>query len=213
MSETEINKYANGKIYQILNTETDDVYVGSTCMDLHDRMKYHITAQSVKRARKLYKLMKMIGSELFCIVLIENYPCETKDELRRREGHYIRSIGTLNMCIAGRTKQEWKEENKEHISQQGKEYREKAKANIQEYQRSEKVKEWKNAKVECPCGGTYTKCHKAEHFRCAKHRDYEESLTNPDISIQKERKLEETKTNQKEHQAHQQKLYRESNKD
>ena len=38
-------------------------------------------------------------------------------------------------------------------------------------------------------------------------------MTNPDISIQKERKLEETKTNQKEHQAHQQKLYRESNKD
>ena len=123
--------------------------------------------------------MNTIGCDLFYMELIEEYPCSSKDELRRREGHYIRLIGTLNMCIAGRTKQEWKNDNKEHISAQNKRY-------------YEKTTEWKKGKVKCPCGGIYTKCHKSEHFRCAKHREYEESLTNPDILIQKEEKLEET---------------------
>ena len=32
----------------------------------------------------------------------------------------------------------------------------------------EKSKEWKS-KVECPCGGYYTKAHKAEHEKSKKH--------------------------------------------
>ena len=67
------------------NTETDDVYVGSTCMELHDRMKYHITFQSYKKARKLYRLMNTIGCDLFYMELVEEYPCSSKDELRRRD--------------------------------------------------------------------------------------------------------------------------------
>ena len=143
MSEVVINKYKNGKIYKILNTENDDVYVGSTCMELNDRMQYHITAQPIKQGRKLYKLMRSIGSDLFYIELIEDYPCETKEELRKREGHHIRLTGTLNMCIAGRTKQEWKEENREHVLLQSKEYNQRTKEHRTEYFKCEKVKEWK----------------------------------------------------------------------
>ena len=106
MSESEINKYSLGKIYKILNTETDDVYVGSTCMELSERFNYHLMTSQKKEWRKLYALMKLIGHGLFYIELIEVYPCETKTQLREREGHYIRTIGSLNMCVAGRTQLE-----------------------------------------------------------------------------------------------------------
>lgn len=135
MSEIEINKYQHGKIYKILNTETDDIYVGSTCMELSDRFNTHLRTQHVKQGRKLYALMKSIGSEFFYIELIETYPCETKEQLREREGQYIREIGTLNMCIAGRKNQEYISDNKETILEQKREYYKLNKAKISSQQK------------------------------------------------------------------------------
>ena len=69
----------------------------------------------------------------------------------------------------------YKLENKEYILAQNKEYYQRTKEQKLEYQKSDKVKEWKNTKVDCPCGGSYTNCHKAEHFKSARHKKYEES--------------------------------------
>ena len=40
------------------------------------------------------------------IELYENYPCENKEQLNKREGEIIREIGTVNKQIAGRTYKE-----------------------------------------------------------------------------------------------------------
>ena len=213
MSEIEINKYKSGKIYKMLNTETDDVYVGSTCMELSDRMQYHINVQPFKQGRKLYRLMKSLGANVFYIELIENYPCESREELRKQEGHHIRLIGTLNMCIAGRTKQEWKEENREHMLSQSKEYNQRTKEHRAEYFKSDKVKEWKSTKNDCPCGGHYINSAKSEHFKSKKHTEYEESLIHPDFVRNKAKKLEQKKAESKEAKKQQGKEYRDTNKD
>ena len=134
MSEIEINKYSLGKIYKILNTETDDVYVGSTCMELSERFKYHLWIKDKKEWRKLYALMKLIGSDLFYIELVELYPCETKEQLREREGYHIKAIGTLNMCVAGRTQVQYRSDNKETLLLQKKNYYDKNKDVILEQQ-------------------------------------------------------------------------------
>ena len=47
------------------------------------------------------------------IELYEEYPCENKRQLNRKEGKIIREIGTLNKEIAGRTHKEWRQENPE----------------------------------------------------------------------------------------------------
>ena len=214
-----VNKYKNGKIYKIWNSVNTDVYVGSTYSDLCKRMAKHRDALTVEKLqnRKLYKLMSELGKDKFHIELIEEYPCENKNQLRKREGYYIREIGTLSMVIEDRTKKEYKEtnkeqikeymtkyredkkdkillktkeyrvnnkdkikqyknDNKEHIVAQRKDYYERTKDHKQEYQKSDKVKAWKNAKVECPCGGSYTNCHKAAHLRCARHKNFEENI-------------------------------------
>ena len=53
--------------------------------------------------------------------LIENYPCNSRDELTAREGQIIRKYKhdceCVNMFIAGRTGKEYKLDNKEQIKQ------------------------------------------------------------------------------------------------
>ena len=83
--------------------------------------------------------MNEIGIDRFRIELIEDYPCEDKYQLRQREGHYIREIGTLNMMVAGRTDIEWHketyEEKKEEILKKKKIYHTENRDKILQYQK------------------------------------------------------------------------------
>ena len=124
--------YQNGKIYCIRNHIDDEVYIGSTTQLLCKRMVKHRHDMKLKQHVKVYTKMNELGIDKFYIELIENYPCESKEELCKREGHFIREMGTLNSVIAGRTQKEWKIEHKEHI----KEYQENNKYSIQAYHKS-----------------------------------------------------------------------------
>ena len=128
------NKYSNGKIYQIWNEMTDDIYVGSTCNPLCKRMAYHRShhANEKYKHRRLYKLMNELGINIFHVELIELYPCSSMDELRKREGHFIRQIGNLNMTIEDRTRQEYNEQHKEQKAIYMETYRDKHKDRINE---------------------------------------------------------------------------------
>lgn len=69
--------------------------------------------------------MRELGVDHFYIELIEDYPCETIDQLRKKEGLYIREIGTLNLRVEGRTK-EHIEENKDVVIERRKKKRKKS---------------------------------------------------------------------------------------
>ena len=98
--------YSKGKIYKILNSIDDEIYVGSTIETLGQRMAHHRYSLKKRPHYKLYKHMHELDVENFYIELIENYPCNDGYELRAREGYYIREIGTLNKNVAGRTPRE-----------------------------------------------------------------------------------------------------------
>ena len=166
--------YNNARIYKIHNNVDKDVYVGSTCQELSKRMAHHRKAvdDPRKQNRNLYVKMKQLGVEHFYIELIEKYPCTDKEQLRKREGHFIREMGNLNMCIAGRNMTEYRKETKEHIIEQSKDYYQRTKEYQLERQKSDKVKAWKNERNDCLCGGSYTNCHKAEHLKSDKHMKY-----------------------------------------
>ena len=127
--------YKNGKIYQILNNINDEVYVGSTTQPLCKRLYTHKSNSKgrVECKAPLYELMREIGKDIFYIELIELYPCNNREELRAREGYYIRERGSLNKVIAGRTFKmyyqdnkckfkQYYEDNKEHIQEYHKQY-------------------------------------------------------------------------------------------
>ena len=171
-----------GKIYKITNDYNDDIYVGSTCDLLTKRFSSHkkcLNKQEMNH-RPLYKLMNEIGFERFRIQLIEEYPCEDKYQLRQREGHFIREIGTLNMVVAGRKYKEYYEENKEAIKERNKDYNkqyiEEHKDIIAEkksvYDKQRRINE---ESFVCECGGKCFKDKKNRHFQSKMHKNYLEN--------------------------------------
>ena len=133
----EINKkdFKNGKIYCIRNWVDDDLYVGSTTQSLSKRMQTHRGNMYSEKCwnYRLYQKMRDIGKEHFYIELIEKYECNDIEELRKKEGEWIRKIGTLNQLVAGRTNQENYFENRDRILAKQKEYNNNHKEQKQEY--------------------------------------------------------------------------------
>ena len=119
--------YQEGKIYKIYNTVTDDIYIGSTTQKLCARMRDHRKPCNVTKHADLpiYKSFIEHGMHNFFIELAEKCPCNDKDELRKKEGEYVKQLKpSLNLYVPGRTNKEYKEDNKERIEQQQKLYRE-----------------------------------------------------------------------------------------
>ncbi len=116
--------YSKGQIYTIRNREDNaKIYVGSTIQPLYKRFHGH-KIDSKKDKNKNIKLYIEVNGDwdIWYIELYENCPCSSKEELLKREGEVIRLIGTLNVKIEGRSKTEYKIENKEKIKEQQKQY-------------------------------------------------------------------------------------------
>ena len=163
--------YKNGKIYSIRSHQTDKIYIGSTTQSLSKRFSYH------KRDYKKYitspeKYPFTTSFEIFkfgdaYIELIEEYPCDNKEQLCKKEGELIRNNNCVNKCVSGRTMDEWRIENKNYIQKYSKEYYEKNKNKIQEYKLKSREKCFS-----CECGGCYTEQNKSRHLKTGKHQKY-----------------------------------------
>ena len=127
------NKCFNGRIYIIRNCLDDDTYIGSTTQQLSKRFYDHkVNSQDTNKKCPLYNKIRELGQDKFYIELIEKYPCETKEELRRREGELIREKATLNKIVAGRNRREYVDDNKERINKYQREYKQKNAEEIKE---------------------------------------------------------------------------------
>ena len=125
--------YKNGKIYKILNNIDDNVYIGSTCQSLSERMSKHRWSIKMNRHNGAFgDKVRELGIEQFYIELIEEYPCTSREQLLAKEGYHIRQSGTLNKQVAGRTKQEFRKLWYENNPDYNREYREEHKKEISE---------------------------------------------------------------------------------
>ena len=107
--------YSNGKIYKIYSDETDLVYYGSTTRKLCERLAEHKI--DVKRSGKNGRSITtgLLLKDYICkIVLVEDYPCERKEQLLMRERFYIENNNCINKCIPIETKEERRLKNIEN---------------------------------------------------------------------------------------------------
>ena len=81
--------YENGKIYKIIHDNSENIYIGSTCSPLYKRMAQHKGSCKLRNDAALYTYMREYGADHFKIILIEDVPCSRREELTRREQHYI----------------------------------------------------------------------------------------------------------------------------
>jgi group I intron endonuclease len=147
------NMYSKGKIYRLVNSVDNEFYVGSTCDALHKRLYNHKAMSKHRPNYCVYQHFNNIGWDNVRIVLVEEYPCETKYQLERRERHFIELMKPkLNKFIPTRTNKEWRENNKETLTKKNNEWRENNKERYKEKQREyrdknkqerkQKRKEW-----------------------------------------------------------------------
>ena len=132
-------RYQRGKIYTVRCYDDDTlIYVGSTIQPLSARMATH-------RSNKTCSLYQYVNGnwDNWYIELYEEYPCNNKQILEKREGEIIRLIGNINKKIEGRTTKEYYEDNKKIINEKYKQYYEANKKKV-----IEKVNEYRNANKE-----------------------------------------------------------------
>jgi group I intron endonuclease len=159
----------NGKIYKLINTENNQIYVGSSnYQHLSSRMNIHrqmCKDTSGRRNSKLYIHMREIGIEKFKIELIEKYICETKQQLVEREQYWIEQLKPqLNMFRAICNPNYEKEcRDKKERCERSKKFYEEHKKNILEKQK---------IKITCDCGTICSIGTKARHNKSKKHQDY-----------------------------------------
>jgi hypothetical protein len=155
-------KYSKGKIYKLVNYKTDDIYVGSTLNKLRIRKYQHKT--SLKGGNNINLYRKLRNMNVTCndieLVLIENWPCQNRFELRDREKYWIKKIATLNKAIPNRTIKQYYIDNIVKISNKKKQYY---------INNIVKITNKKKQKITCICGRTVIYSNIARHKKSKIH--------------------------------------------
>ena len=120
--------YSVGKIYKIINPQNETIYIGSTIQTLSKRFCRHNH--------------KGNGNK---IILLENYPCNSREELNKKEQELIEQYDNLLNQVRAFNSEEYNkkyykqynENNKNELSEKAKVYYEKNKNKI-----TEKKKKW-----------------------------------------------------------------------
>ena len=150
--------YQNGKIYKIEDVGGNMCYIGSTTKDfLSKRMVEHRSAYKNGKTSNftVFNIFETYGVENCRIVLIELFPCDTKDELMSREAFFIKSIPCVNMMIPMRTRAQYYLDNVELIAEKKK---------IYHVVNKERLQAKKSQVLVCSCGKTYTYSNKVKHI-------------------------------------------------
>jgi ribosomal protein S27AE len=166
--------YSNGKIYMICAIDAIDgdgnIYIGSTTKEyLSQRMVCHRKdyVQWKNGNIKVGKINSFIlfdnfGVDHCRIILLETFPCQSKDELTSREAFYIRSMPNVNKIIPHRTRAQYREDNQEDILRKRIEYYEINKDSINKRRRE-------CGNVICECGSSILRRNVLQHIKTQKH--------------------------------------------
>ena len=183
--------YSKGKIYKIVCNTTGLTYYGSTCEPILSRRlakhrsnyKDYLNNASHSHYTTSYKVLENGNCD---IILMENYPCKSNDELTSRERFYIENFDCVNKIIPTRTQQEYKDLNKEwyqdYMKEYNQQYREENREKISK-QRKERYYSHRemilqqhkenykknNIPITCSCGTIITKCKLKRHQKSKKH--------------------------------------------
>lgn len=175
----------SGKIYALKSHNTDKIYIGSTFNSLSKRFSQH--KYDAKKNNKKISSLEIFDFGDVYIELLNEYENISKDELKKNEGIYIMQNNCFNKCIAGRSNDEWRNENKNIIKELNAQYyennKERIKLNVSKYRANniELIKErnmnyYKNKKmIICECGASY-KSHPERHIKTKNHLKWENSL-------------------------------------
>jgi len=129
--------YQLAKIYQLTCNITGQKYIGSTTQKLCRRLTGHVNDY---KKGKILTSGKIIANGKYSIILIEDYPCDNKENLLKRERFYIESIECVNKIIPTRTYAEYYLDNIDKLKQTHKQYNIVNKEKFKEYRTANRDK-------------------------------------------------------------------------
>lgn len=157
--------FQKGKIYRLKSKSSGKTYIGSTVQLLRDRLYTH-------KSKTDSESKIIIDENDYEIELLCDYPCNNLKELRRKEGEYILKEKELikelcvNKAIAGRTRKEYRQDHKERLAQETKEYYNKNKSRLQAIQTDSR----RNDIITCECCDCEMQKHSLpRHLKSPKH--------------------------------------------
>jgi hypothetical protein len=161
--------YEKTIIYKIVCNDLSitECYVGHTT-DFVRRKKCHKNACTNEKHKmhnlKIYKTIRDNGGWTnWCMVTIEKHPCKDVYEACIRERYYYEQLNSnLNMVFPQRNRKEYREMNKEKISESRKSYN---------LSNKEQIKERRVKLFVCECGLERSYSYKAGHLRTKIHND------------------------------------------
>jgi hypothetical protein len=182
--------YANSKIYKIepiCEHDESDIYIGATTkkylsqrMDSH-RHNYKSWKNGTSAKTNSYILFDKYGVDNCEIYLLEKCENATSiDDVRAREGYYIKTLKCVNRCVAGRSVEEsmvaFKNENPNYFKKYSDAYRitnyDKIQKKCKLYYVANKINILNKGKTKklCTCGCYYSIANKTNHCRTKKHQ-------------------------------------------
>ena len=169
--------YQNGKVYKLVCNTTGLVYYGSTCEPtLARRLHQHKNSYICEKVKVKCTSTKVLENDNYGIFLVENYPCDNKDELRMRERFYIENNVCVNKCIPIRFKEEKPLLYKGHYERNKTERLENMKIYYMEHK--QEIDEYQNAYREANkekfrgYGNTYREANKEKLREVTKRSNY-----------------------------------------
>eukprot|EP00732_Lithocolla_globosa_P007216 Lithocolla_globosa_v1_NODE_8967_length_761_cov_131.483003.p1 type:complete len:157 gc:universal NODE_8967_length_761_cov_131.483003:664-194(-) len=145
--------YTNGKIFKIVSDEIDSVFIGSTCQPLYKvksdhKCNYIKWLENGKQGRfsHSYDIIKYGDYD---VILIEEYECDNRDQLLRRERFWMEEL--REKCINFKKSRRTEEED--------------------EIKRRNPGFVFDNETVFCECGLTYKRKHRGRHQRTKIHEN------------------------------------------
>ena len=183
--------YQLGKIYKLHCNVTTKDYYGSTCLSLQERLSSHVSKHrrfvNGKVGTENYcRAFLILDNNNYTITLVENFPCDSKDELETRERYFIENHDCVNKQHPTRGKdkefkkkymEEYRIINKEKLNDQSLDYyyAHKDKINEQSNDYKLKNKDKLETKILCECGSMVQYRFKNAHKKSLKHQKWEEN--------------------------------------
>ena len=166
--------YQLGKIYKIISQETEKIYIGSTSLKyLSERFAHHRCTFNNQLIHKISsaEILKFNDAK---IILIETFPCNSKDELNSREQFWIDHPDYKHLCVnilkayIGSDKKQYYKEQKHanHILNREENLKKFA---LYRKENKDKIQEKQKETYQCECGKVLTKAKKTRHVKTMSH--------------------------------------------
>lgn len=158
--------YQKGKIYKLWSPSKNLIYYGSTIETLAQRLakhKYDYKKYNENNTKTCLTSFLVLECEDYKIELVEEYACNNRTQLEKKEGEYIKNNECCNKIIVGRTDQEYRVANKEKIRENNKKYR---------ITNADKLKEYEQLRSQTETRKEYNKLRNQTEARKAYQKEY-----------------------------------------